>query len=130
MSTAPTETCATCYGQGEVVTDQGPLTCRDCMGHGKLAGRIELFEWRLREIERAFGSGTQEEPQAVRWLAFELRRAREALTEILALSEDLPDVQERARLRFVANDALKLYDVAPAPGTGAGTGTGAGKPTK
>ena len=32
-----------------------------------------------------------------------------------ALSEDLPDVQERTRLRFAANDALKLYEVVPSP---------------
>jgi hypothetical protein len=107
--------CQTCYGEGNVPTDAGVVACPDCGGSGTLPSPGTHIEWRLREIERAFGTGPEEEPQAVRWLAAELRRAREALTEILALSEDLPDVQERTRLRFAANDALKLYEVVPSP---------------
>jgi hypothetical protein len=120
--TGEAQKCETCYGEGNFPTDAGLIACPDCGGSGMLPSPSTRVEWRLREIERVFGAGPEEEPQAVRWLAFELRRAREALTEILALSEDLPDVQERSRLRFVANDALKLYDVSPpAP---------AGKPTR
>jgi hypothetical protein len=73
----------------------------------------ELVEWRLREIERAFGSRPTEISEAVRWLAFELRRARGALTEIITVSEELEETPERARLRFVANRALSLYVEVP-----------------
>jgi hypothetical protein len=110
--------CQTCYGEGNFPTDAGLIDCPDCGGSGTLPSPSTLVEWRLREIERAFGAGQDEEPQAVRWLATELRRAREALTEILALSEELPDVQERTRLRFVANGALELYGVVAAHADG------------
>jgi hypothetical protein len=73
-------------------------------------------EWRLREIERAFGGGATEMAEAVRWIAFELRRARSALTAIIAASEDIPEMPELTRLRFIANRALRLYEEAPSPG--------------
>jgi hypothetical protein len=70
-----------------------------------------LVEWRLREIEQVHGSQGTETAKAVKWLAFELRHAREALTELLALSDELDESPARSRMRFVANRALSLYDV-------------------
>ena len=45
-------TCTSCYGQGELVTEQGPVACPDCYGEPNLKGRAELVEWRLRDLER------------------------------------------------------------------------------
>jgi hypothetical protein len=110
MSTATAETCATCYGSGEIITDQGPFVCRDCMGHGKLAGRLELYEWRLREIERGNRDGNHDDD--VRWMAAELRRSRDALLQILARCQDAPESDGlAAELRHLANGCLGLYPV-------------------
>ena len=97
MSTAAAETCATCYGSGEVVTDQGPLVCRDCMGHGKLAGRLELFEWRLRELERGHLGSAHGCEDDIRWLAAEVRRSRDALLQILARCQDAAEGDSAGR---------------------------------
>ncbi|HLK92541.1 MAG TPA: hypothetical protein VKZ18_21785 [Polyangia bacterium] len=116
MSTAPAETCATCYGQGEVVTDQGPLTCRDCMGHGKLAGRIELFEWRLREIERGHRGSGHDCEEDVNWLTAEVRRSRDALLQIFARCQDAAESDAlAAEVRHLANGSLGLYPVESDP---------------
>jgi hypothetical protein len=110
---APADNCATCYGSGEVATDQGPLLCRDCMGHGKVAGRPELVEWRLREIERAHPGGAHGCDDDVRWLVTELRRCREALTQIFARCQDAADDDAMAAdIRYVANGTLGLYPIA------------------
>jgi hypothetical protein len=113
MSTAAAETCATCYGSGEIITDQGPFVCRDCMGHGKLAGRLELYEWRLREIARGNRDGTHEED--LRWMAAELRRSRDALLQIFARCQDAAESDTlAAEIRHLANGCLGLYAVADA----------------
>jgi hypothetical protein len=52
---------------------------------------------------------------AVRWLAFELRRARGALMEIVAMLDDLGEKPEMTRMRFVANRALSLYQEVSVP---------------
>ena len=109
--------CETCYGEGQVPSDAGPLACPDCGGAGRLPHEDTHVEWRLREIERAFGGGPTEMAEAVRWIAFELRRARSALTAIIAASEDIPEMPELTRLRFIANRALRLYEEAPSPGS-------------
>jgi hypothetical protein len=102
---SPPDTCATCYGQGEVVTDQGALLCRDCMGQGRVGGRLELHEWRLRDIERAHPSD-----EDVRWLAMEVRRSRDVLLQILARCQDAPDSDAMAaEIRHLANASLTLY---------------------
>ncbi len=114
MSTAAAETCATCYGQGEIVTDQGPLVCRDCMGHGKLAGRLELFEWRLRELERGHLGSAHGCEDDIRWLAAEVRRSRDALLQILARCQDAADSDAlAAEVRHLANGCLGLYALVP-----------------
>jgi hypothetical protein len=116
MSAAAPETCATCYGQGEIVTEQGPLTCRDCMGHGKLAGRVELFEWRVREIEQAHRGSTHGCDDDVGWLVAEVRRSREALLQILARCQDAPAGDAlAAEISHLANGCLGLYPLRPAP---------------
>ena|SRR5438045_649243 len=106
--------CESCYGEGTLPTDQGPLPCPDCGGSGILPHPDTHVEWRLREIERTFGVENTEAAQAVRWLAFELRRARAALTDVVALSEEMPDSPELVRIRLGANRALALYDEVPA----------------
>jgi hypothetical protein len=102
--------CKSCYGKGEIPTDTGLVSCPDCGGSGSLPRPDTHVEWRLREVERTFGAGEGESAQAVRWLAFELRRARGALTEILTLSHEVAETPELVRLRFIANRALNLYD--------------------
>lgn len=102
--------CASCYGQGEVPTDLGSLACPDCGGTGVLPPHDVLVEWRLRAIEKAHGEPPGETAQDVRWLAFELRRSRAALVQVLALGHDLSDEDPIARrIRFVANEALGVY---------------------
>jgi hypothetical protein len=112
MTTPAPDSCATCYGQGEIVTDQGPLLCRDCMGHGKVAGRPELIEWRLRDIEQSHPGSAHGCDDDVRWLVTELRRSREALTQIFARCQDAAeDDALAADIRYVANGTLGLYPV-------------------
>jgi len=103
-------TCQSCHGQGELPTDYGPIACPDCGGAGDLPRRDALVEWRLRAIEEAHGERS-ESAQDVRWLAFELRRARSTLLQVLALSQDIGDGDPLVqRIRFLANDALGIYE--------------------
>jgi hypothetical protein len=78
-----------------------------------------LVEWRAGEIERRHGAGDDQNAQDVRWLVFELRRARSALTKLLALAEEMgdeaPDDAARGQMRFIANEALGLYPIAAEP---------------
>jgi hypothetical protein len=71
-----------------------------------------LVEWRMRDIERALQTQRAPQVEDARWLAAELRAARTALTEIIALAHDA-DVDESIgiRIRFLANRALGLYEV-------------------
>jgi hypothetical protein len=50
-------------------------------------------------------------------LAFELRRARSALTELQSLAGELDDSNLAIRMRFVANRALCVYDLVDDPGS-------------
>ena len=109
MSQGEGQRCETCYGEGRIPSDAGLLTCPDCGGTGVLATASTLVEWRLRAIERAQDGRGDDLAMDVRWLAFEVRRARDALTEIIALIDDLDDTPLRARVLFVANGALDLY---------------------
>jgi hypothetical protein len=99
--------CATCYGTGEIVTDQGALVCPDCLGRGLPPARGGAMEWRLRDLERAH-QGTPHETD-VRWLIEELRRSREALVQILTRCQDSEEPIAR-ELQFVANEVLGLYE--------------------
>jgi len=111
MSGVAGEKCRTCYGEGSVPTDEGPVACPDCGGAGMLPHHDTLVEWRLREIERAHGSRDDDVAKDIKWLAFELRRSREALTELLALTEEVDEPAVLTRMRFIANRALGLYSV-------------------
>jgi hypothetical protein len=75
-----------------------------------------LVEWRARDIERALGAGRPAQSKDVSWLIAELRAARNALTEIIALAHDAQDPDHIAnKIRFTANRALGIYAVANEP---------------
>jgi hypothetical protein len=108
MATPPI--CATCAGSGEFPTDRGLIDCPDCGGTGELPSRATLVDWRARDIERAIVAGRELRAEDARWLLSELRTARTALTEIIALAHDIQDSDAIAlRIRFAANGALGLY---------------------
>ncbi len=68
------------------------------------------MEWRASDIERAYAGSREAVSSDVRWLLTELRTARNALNEIIALAHDVTDENAIAlRIRFVANRALGLY---------------------
>ena len=105
-------TCMTCWGTGEAASSTGPCDCPDCGGSGVLPSRGVLVEWRARDVERALAKGDDEAAAHVRWLLAELRNARAALNEIIALAHDVDDQDRIAqRIRFVANRALGTYEI-------------------
>src|SRR5690349_20852340 len=109
---APVPTCATCAGSGEFPTERGLVDCPDCGGTGQLPSRATLVEWRSRDIDRAVAAGRELRADDARWLVSELRAARAALTEIIALAHDAQDPDAIAqRIRFAANRALGLYEI-------------------
>ena len=104
--------CQSCLGTGEVGSEYGPASCPDCGGVGYLPSPHMLVEWRARDIERAHAGGTTAVARDVRFLLAELRRARDALTDITALAQELDDANPvAARLRYTASQALRLYQV-------------------
>ena len=102
------ETCLTCYGAGETVTERGPEPCPDCMD-GAVSPTTRI-EWWLREIEGLYrGSGRETEAEVL-WVVHELRQARAALLRILALCQDADEADAIAKeTKFLANEALGLY---------------------
>jgi hypothetical protein len=109
MSEAKKAGCTTCYGTGEIVTDQGGFVCPDCLGQGLPPARGGAMEWRLRDIERAHEGSTHGCEADVRWLVVELRRSREALVRILTRCQDAEGEAIRD-IQFVANEVLGLYE--------------------
>ncbi|HEY6080889.1 MAG TPA: hypothetical protein VIW29_18875 [Polyangiaceae bacterium] len=106
--------CITCYGKGEIVDDFGPARCPDCGGGGKQLDGNTQTEWRLRDIEGGHVGDAHGCEADVRWLAFELRRAREALLHIVSRSQDADESDTLAReVRHVAMEALSLYQKVP-----------------
>ena len=105
------ERCKSCHGTGEVGTDGGPARCPDCGGVGYLPSAHVLVEWRARDIERAHAGTAGSTGGDVRWLLAELRRSRDALMEIAALAHELDENPISARIRYAANQALRLYEV-------------------
>lgn len=104
--------CSSCRGTGETPTDYGTVDCPDCGGAGTLPSHSVLVDWRARDIERAIAKGQVPDGADVTWLISEVRRARGALTEIVALAHDVTDETSiSGRIRFVANRALGLYEV-------------------
>jgi hypothetical protein len=67
----------------------------------------------LRQIERVHEQRNDDTSNDVRWLAFELRRARDALTQVLTLADDLDDPSTGPRIRFIANRAVRMYEILP-----------------
>lgn len=109
------ERCKTCMGSGEAATEYGVMDCPDCGGFGTLPPRSERTAWRVSDIERAIQAGRAIEAEHVRWALNELRQARGALREIIALAHDTGDDDSIGlRIRFTANRALGLYDQTPA----------------
>ena len=106
------EQCQSCLGTGEVGSEFGPASCPDCGGAGFLPSPHVLVEWRARDIELGNGTGTDSAARDIRWLLAELRRARDALTKVNALANEIDDDGGIAtRIRFTANQALRLYNV-------------------
>lgn len=103
--------CATCYGTGEIVTDQGSLVCPDCMGQGMPPARGGALEWRLRDLERDHQGSAHGCEADMRWLIVELRRSREALVQILTRCQDA-DEPLAHEIQFLANEVLGLYEKA------------------
>jgi len=103
--------CERCVGSGDWATDFGVVDCPECGGSGILPSRNVLVDWRSRDIERAVAAGRTATPEDVKWLLAELRSARAALTEIIALAHDADDRDGiGVRIRFTANRALGLYE--------------------
>jgi hypothetical protein len=106
--------CNSCHGTGEIGSETGPAPCPDCGGAGYLPSAHMLVEWRARDIERAHAAEASPTARDIRFLLAELRRARDALTEIAALAQELSDDHPvAARLRYTASQALRLYQVVP-----------------
>lgn len=104
--------CRSCNGTGEMGMEAGVVACPDCGGEGTLPSPGTLVEWRLRDIERVRTQTSGPEATDFRWLIAELRRAREALTEIVALAQDeevLSDALHQAGSK--AARALSIADV-------------------
>jgi hypothetical protein len=92
-------------------TESGPTDCPDCGGAGFLPSSNVLVDWRARDIERALSNGTQPEAADVRWLLAQVRLARTALTEIVALAHDVQDGDAIAmRIRVTAHRALGMHE--------------------
>jgi hypothetical protein len=103
--------CEGCLGSGDWPTDYGVIDCPECGGSGSLPSRNVLVDWRSRDIERAVDAGRNASAEDINWLLAELRSARAALTEIIALAHDAEDPDGIAmRIRFAANRALGLYE--------------------
>lgn len=108
--------CSSCSGTGELGTDAGVVDCPDCGGSGLLPHPHTLVEWRIGDIERQHGASREAIAADVRWLAAELRRARAALTEIVALVQDAEPVEAVARIKLIGVRALEFYDISEEPG--------------
>lgn len=99
-------------GTGESPSEVGILDCPDCGGSGILPPHGIRVEWRAADILRAAQSGEAVDAEHAQWLLAELRRARAALTEIIALAHDAQDADSIApRIRYIANRALGLYEL-------------------
>lgn len=92
-------------------TEFGPADCPDCGGAGFLPSAAVLVDWRARDIERALSGGAQPDAADVRWLLAQVRLARTALTEIVALAHDVQDTDAIAlRIRVTAHRALGMHE--------------------
>ena len=107
----PSPSCLTCYGTGEVASENGPETCPDCFGAAAKLSQHTKNEWRLSALEQAYRSTGREASADVMWLVHEVRRSQDALVRILARCQDAPDADTVAQyVRFEANEALGFYE--------------------
>jgi len=104
--------CETCNGTGDVPSRIGPAACPDCGGSGLLPEKNVLVDWRTSDIERALNAGITVHPGDVQFLLSELRAARKALTEVVALAHDIDD-PIALRIRHTASGVLGLTDARP-----------------
>jgi hypothetical protein len=108
--------CASCYGTGEMVTEQGCADCPDCFGRGRSSGGGAGVEWKLRALESRYGDLSSDVATDVQWLMHEVRRGREALVRILTRCQDANEDDQLARdVCFEVNEALGLYDQSERP---------------
>lgn len=106
--------CETCNGTGDVPSRIGPTTCPDCDGSGRPPEKNVLVDWRSGDIERALHAGIPVHTHDVQFLLTELRAARKALTEIVALAHDIDDPNQIGqRIRMTATQVLGLTDARP-----------------
>ena len=68
----------------------------------------------MRDIEREYGASHEAVAADVRWLVAELRRARAALTEIIALAQDGESADAAARIKLTAVRSLEFYEIGAA----------------
>lgn len=107
----PSASCLTCYGTGEVATENGPETCPDCFGAAAKLSQHTKNEWRLSALEQAYRNTGREASADVMWLVHEVRRSQDALVRILARCQDAADSDAVAQyVRFEANEALGFYE--------------------
>lgn len=98
-------------GTGEVRSIHGAVTCADCDGTGSSPRRHLLTERRLREIETRFRPDQTQTGIDVESLAFELRRARGALMQILTMTgETSADERTTEQIWHAANNVLCVYE--------------------
>lgn len=111
-TTANGETCDTCYGEGAIPSEHGPLECSDCAGQGVLPSGLVRTEWRLRQLEKAYATVNDQHAQDIRFLIDAVRRSHHALLQILAIGQEQDaDDTSLLRIRFLANEAIGLYPV-------------------
>jgi hypothetical protein len=111
MTDNPTQVCGSCYGQGIGGSDLRP--CPDCAGLGQLPSGLVLAERRLRELEQSYGQRGGEVAQDMLWLVTEVRRAHHALLQILAAGQDVEADAIATKIKFLANDVLRVYPARP-----------------
>lgn len=103
------ERCVTCHGEGELGGENGPETCPDCCGLGRLPPAHTLRERRLRELEERY-KAQPELARDVKYLAHEVRAAHHTLLQVMATAMDAPATDAWAsRVRFLCNQAIGLY---------------------
>lgn len=108
-SEAPLEAskCSTCNGTGAMPSDYGPVDCSECGGSGASLPKKAQVDARMADLEKAYAGARNAVATDVRWMLTELRGARSALKEIVALAHDVRDEDAIAlKIRMIANTAL------------------------
>lgn len=99
--------CEGCMGTGEYASDFGVVDCPDCDGAGYVPSRKWAVERRLREVGRANDGGLKIKSADVKWLLAELKRSRDALQKVAALSHDAAqNPQAATQIEVLVGDAL------------------------